>query len=181
MEEIWKSVVGYEGYYEVSNYGNVRSIGRVVPHKRFGTAFKKGINLIPGKSGYVGGQYYSVNLHRNYTAKTSKVHRLVAIAFIPNPDNKREVNHKDANKFNNKLENLEWVTPSENVQHSYDIGVKKKQIGCDNNLAKLVLNIQTGIYYESLNEASRTVHFKYNTLKSYLNGQKKNRSYLIYA
>ena len=106
--EIWKPIKGYEGLYEVSSFGNVRKIAN---NK---TCKQKSIS----KRADVGG-YYQVGLYRNGIRKFYRVNRLVAIAFIENPHNKPEVNHKDGNRTNNKVANLEWCTRSENAAHTY--------------------------------------------------------------
>lgn len=108
MNEIWKPVVGYEGY-EVSNLGRVRS-------------FKHGRERIM-KLTSNGRGYMQLELCRNGEIKHHTVHRLVAQAFIPNPENKRDVNHIDGNKLNNHIENLEWATPHENNLHAYKTGL----------------------------------------------------------
>lgn len=110
--EEWRPVVGFEGYYEVSNLGNVRSVdkttrdgrfwkGREIKKHRAGQGYLRAVLCVDGMS------------HHLY------IHRLVAEAFVLNPDNKPEVNHKDGNKHNNVVSNLEWVTKSENGLHSY--------------------------------------------------------------
>ena len=103
MEEIWKDISGYEGLYQISNLGNVKSLN----YSRTG---KERI-LKPGtdKDGYL-----LVTLYKNRNKRPFKIHRLVAKAFIPNPDNKSDVNHKDENKTNNCVDNLEWMTRMEN-------------------------------------------------------------------
>lgn len=103
MEEIWKDVVGYEGLYQVSNLGNIKSLN----YNRTGE--ERILKPRTDKDGYL-----QVNLYNNKKLKTFKIHRLVAKAFIPNPDNKPEVNHKDEDKTNNCLTNLEWMTRLEN-------------------------------------------------------------------
>ena len=103
MEELWKDIDGYEGLYQVSNLGNVKSLN----YNRTG---KERI-LKPGNNGL---GYLNVLLCKNGKTKTFKIHRLVANAFIPNPYNKPEVNHKDENKTNNCVDNLEWMTSKEN-------------------------------------------------------------------
>ena len=105
MQEIWKDVVGFEGLYKVSNFGNVISTRR---------NYSKGTWYL--KPFYNGG-YLRVSLVVNCKKKSFLVHRLVAEAFIPNPDNRDTVNHIDGCKTNNHVENLEWTTPSENQIH----------------------------------------------------------------
>ena len=106
--EIWKEIKDYNGRYDVSNYGNVRS--------NIGT--KKILNLNKTKLGYL---FVLLSTYKN--PKFHYVHRLVAIHFIDNPHNKETVNHKDGNKTNNNANNLEWKTQKENVIHSYKIGL----------------------------------------------------------
>lgn len=115
-KEIWRDIKGYEGYYKVSNLGNVMSIAR-------NGTIKQNKILKPNTDK---GGYSYVCLHKKGTTKTIKVHRLVASEFVKNPQNKPEVNHIDGNKKNNEASNLEWVTSSENQLHS--IYVLKKNI-----------------------------------------------------
>ena len=106
MIEEWRPVVGYEGLYEVSNTGQVRSLDR------FYYRLHKGKVLSPTKDRY---GYLTVTLNCNGKSKTIKIHRLVAQAFLPNPDNLPQVNHKDEDKTNNNVTNLEWCTAKYNV------------------------------------------------------------------
>lgn len=105
MEEIWKDIKGYEGLYQVSNFGRVRSLGHDKWHK--GKVLK---HHIDGK-----GCYFMVNLHKNNKMQHFNIHRLVACAFIPNPNNYPCVNHKDECKTNNCANNLEWCDYSYNA------------------------------------------------------------------
>lgn len=117
--EIWKDAIGYEEEYEVSNLGNVR---------------RKQKNLIQKISP---NGYYTLSLSKEGTCKTELVHRLVAKAFIENDGNKEQVNHKDCDKLNNKLINLEWVTHEENMKHSVENGRQRDQSGENNSRVKL--------------------------------------------
>lgn len=112
-KEVWKAVKGFEGIYEVSNLGNVRGITRCGSH---------GGNLRKAPTHF---GYESVRLYNHPYARGYFVHRLVAEAFIPNPDHKRTVNHIDGNKKNNCVDNLEWATHGENHKHAYRTGLKK--------------------------------------------------------
>lgn len=109
-EEIWRPVVGYEGLYEVSSYGRVRSLDRYDSRNRF----RKGRIL---KLSDNGRGYLIVGLHSNNKVKNFLVHRLVAEAFLPNPENLTEVNHKDEDKSNNCVDNLEWCNRNYNINY----------------------------------------------------------------
>lgn len=101
MKEIWRDVKGYEGQYQVSTWGNVRNT--------------QGKNIFqePNHKGYP-----RVKLFKDGKKKNKRVNRLVAEAFIPNPDNLPQVNHRDGNKKNNSFSNLEWVTQEDNLKHA---------------------------------------------------------------
>jgi len=119
-KERWKPVVGYEGAYEVSSCGRVRSLDRIVKHSQGGTQFRRGREL---KRGDDGNGYRAVNLSLNGKESNEKVHRLVLLAFGgEQPCGKIECHHMDSNRANNRIENLEWVTRSENARHAYDNG-----------------------------------------------------------
>ena len=112
INEIWKPVVGYEGLYEVSNLGRVKALGNGLKCSRF-----KGKEIIMKQEvSNVG--YNRVSLRKNRKYKHWGVHRLVAIAFLPNPNNLPIVNHKDENPLNNCVDNLEWCTQKYNVNHA---------------------------------------------------------------
>ena len=123
MAEIWKPVVGYEGYYEVSNLGRMRSLDRMVNHKSGTQYLQRGQILAPRfRDGYV-----STAISKFGKTKYCRIHRLVAQAFIPNPENKPTVNHKNGNKLDNSVENLEWATQSENQIHAIRTGLVKRE------------------------------------------------------
>lgn len=119
--EIWKDVVGYEGIYEVSSIGRVRSVDRFVEYSDGRRTFTKGKILRHN----INGKYKirMVHLYDGVKRKAISVHRLVAIAFIANPDNKTDVNHIDGNRENNAVNNLEWTTHLENMQHGFRHGL----------------------------------------------------------
>ena len=112
--EIWKPVVGYEGLYEVSSLGRVRSVDRNIVHKNGSIHFKKGVVLRPciNENGY-----FAVALCRGGYSKTIRLHRIVATAFIENPENKPDVDHIDTNRLNCVASNLRWVTRKENLRN----------------------------------------------------------------
>jgi hypothetical protein len=126
----WKDVVGYEGYYQVSETGLVISLDRYDSLGRF----RKGVikSQIVQNSGYL-----IVNFRLKGKQKNFLIHRLVAEAFISNPETKKYVNHKDGDKLNNHVDNLEWVTASENMKHANDLGlaniVNRKVVKVTNN------------------------------------------------
>lgn len=121
--EEWRDVVGYEGLYQVSNYGRMKSLiwngGRL-------------INPCLHTGGYM-----LVGLYKNGKRKNHFVHVLVAKAFVPNPFIKPQVNHIDGDKTNNQVENLEWVTGSENSRHAQRIGLIKYEMGSTHKNSKL--------------------------------------------
>jgi hypothetical protein len=118
MLEKWASVEGYKGLYEVSSFGRIRSLDRVVGH-RHGSAMMRGriLSTCVNKAGYE-----FVSLSKDCSGKSFTVHRLVAKAFLLPESEKAEVNHKDFNKSNNRVENLEWATRSYNHTHAMNAG-----------------------------------------------------------
>lgn len=134
-EEVWKDVVGYEGLYVVNNAGVVKSLDKCRTKKysngNIAVMIFCGRVLSPKveKSGYI-----THTLTKDGVRKTVKVHRLVATAFIPNPENKPQVNHINGIKSDNHVQNLEWATTFENRQHAYDIGLQKPTSGIKNGM-----------------------------------------------
>ena len=124
VNEEWRDVSGYEGLYQVSNLGRVRSLDR---WRKNGSGEYKQKGRILNQGDTTTG-YKQIVLNKDKKRKTLKVHRLVAIAFIPNPENKPNVNHIDGNPHNNNVENLEWCTQAENVQHAINTGLKRCNI-----------------------------------------------------
>lgn len=132
MEEIWRDITGYEGIYQVSNLGRVKSLARIIKRGKIEQHRKQKI-LTPS---LCRGGYLSAIISNEAISKRIKIHRLVAQAFIPNPDNKPQVNHINGVKTDNKMENLEWMTCKENIIHSIRNGMHynkkiKQEIKCD--------------------------------------------------
>jgi hypothetical protein len=179
--EEWRDIKGYEGLYQISNLGRVKSVSKSVWN---GYSFVKKTEKIlkPGTDGH---GYLHVNLSRDSRQRTTKVHRLVAKHFIENPDKKYTVNHINGIKKDNRADNLEWSTQSENNKHAWDSGLRKmsdeERIKKSSIRSKIVLDLFSGVYYNSAKEAAEYIGIKHSTLKSMLNGTNKNRTNLIYA
>lgn len=152
------------GFYEVSNLGRIRSLDHRIRQRNNSEKLYKGkiLNTWSDKIGYT---IVGLNKHNKY--KLKKVHRLVAEAFIPNPENKSDVNHIDGDKSNNIVSNLEWVTRSENMKHAYDTGLSKPywtgKRGSNSATGRSVkqIDIKTGKIiniYGSMEEAARELH-----------------------
>jgi hypothetical protein len=149
--EIWKDIEGYEGFYQVSNLGNVKSFDRKVWN---GCTFydKPGRILKPIRVG----EYLGVQLSHNARTKKFYVHRLVATAFLEKSENRNVVNHKDGDKFNNTVENLEWCTARENNDHATNHGLRGTY-GEDNpvtkysneTVIKMRTDYETGLYTQA--------------------------------
>lgn len=134
MEE-WKDIYDYEGAYQISNLGRVRSLPRKIIYSNGKIIHYHG-GLISTKERKKD-KYWTTCLCKNQIEQTMYIHRLVALHFIPNPKNKPEVNHKDGDKSNNKVTNLEWATESENNKHAHEIGLNSSLKGADSKFAKL--------------------------------------------
>lgn len=129
IQEIYKSIRGFEGCYEISTSGNVKSLSRIIPHSTSKQLTIRERILKPntGTNGY---RY--VHLRNNGSSFTLYIHRWVALSFIPNPLNLPQVNHKDGNKLNNHVNNLEWCSVSQNLLHAYKTGLQKERSGSNN-------------------------------------------------
>ena len=157
--EIWKDIKGYDGMYQVSSYARVRS-------------FRTGEPRIMAQSAGTWG-YFVANIN-----KTPKlIHRLVAEAFIPNPEGKTEVNHKNGDKFDNLPENLEWASPRENISHAIDTGLnaytkaKRKPVAQYDREGNFIAE------YKSIQEATEAVTGKkgqHSNLRAVCEGKRKS-------
>lgn len=164
--EEWKPVHGYEGMYEVSNLGNVRSVDRLV--KTNGGAYR--LLRSKSKKKCTSNGYELVHLYKFNESELCYVHRLVATAFIPSVTDKPFINHIDGNGTNNCVENLEWCTQSENVYHAYrnNLTTRPRPIMC----------VETGKCFDTIADAARYLGNikKATTIKKYLNN-KNRRAY----
>lgn len=155
-EEIWKDIVGFEGKYQISNYGNVKSLNykkKGVPHL---------LKPIFTKDGY---KQVSINQKMRY------VHRLVAEHFIDNIDNKKQVNHKDEYKQNNCVDNLEWVTQKENLNY----GTRNQRCAKGNQKKIIMIYLKENkepIIFDSLIMASTETGFYYGVISDILCGRR---------
>lgn len=141
LQEIWNDIQGYEGLYQVSNFGRVKSLERKIFNGENYHISKEKI-LSPGKDK---DGYFQVQLYKEKTVKMRKIHRLVAEAFIPNPNNYPQVNHKDEDKQNNRIDNLEWCDGTYNQNY----GTSKIRRG------KPVMCTTTGLMFNTLSEAAK--------------------------
>ena len=141
MKEIWKDIKDYEGLYQISSLGNIRSLNRIIKDKNktyllHGKILKLGIR----------NKYKVINLHKNNIRKSFQVHRLVAEAFIPNPDNLAIVNHIDEDPINNNVENLEWCSQKHNVNHSKHKMYHTKNAKLSNITNEKYINVKNNKY-----------------------------------
>lgn len=179
MEEIWKDIKNYEGLYQISNFGNVKSFDRYVIDI-YKTQFIKGKNIKPFNNG---NGYMVVSLAKNGKRKNKYIHRLVAEAFLKNYNNNLTINHKDFNRKNNKYDNLEVVTQKENIMYSFKKGRyneawkqnatnrKENAIKKVNDNSKEILKLfDNG---KGIDFISRKLHLKYDNVANYIKTKRK--------
>ena len=167
--EIWKDVAGFEGLYQVSNFGNVRSVTRLITRSDGKTYLKKGKRL----KSFVTNKGYEYVMLNDFNSKQhlKTVHRLVAQAFVDNPDNLAVVNHKDENKLNNAAANLEWCTQSYNMTYNQvNQRISSKLKGRKANNAVRVIDESTGTVYTSKQQCAKACNLRWNVLNSMING-----------
>lgn len=143
QKEIWRDAKCINDFYEVSNFGRIRSKDRIIVYSNNSTHFHKG-RVLKQMNHPAGYKFVSIRVKG--ISKSFFIHRVVGLTFINNIHNKPQINHKDGNKANNNLYNLEWCNPSENGIHAYKTGLSKKQIGENASQSKLknkdVINIK---------------------------------------
>jgi hypothetical protein len=167
--EIWKpvivNIIHYK--YEISNMGRLKYFSRSAP--RLVSTSKKP-NMYSCHTLYGYGETPDINI---------SIHRLVGLHFVENPDNLPEVNHKNAIKNDNLHSNLEWVTKKGNSQHALINGLRIFKYGSDNKSAKLAINIETGIFYDTIRDAAKAHNLKHGTLTHRLSGRLVNNTSIL--
>lgn len=173
MEEVWKPVKGFEGLYEVSNFGRVKSLSRYVRNSQ-----DRGDRLIRSrflKQCEDTEHYLLVGLHKDGKQTMRKVHRLVAEVFLDNPHNFPQVNHKDENPQNNKLPNLEWCSARYNNNYGHHTGRQART--CSKPIVQKTLTGQLVHVWPSINEAKRHGYSTFHMVACCKNKEKKYRGF----
>lgn len=168
--EMWRPCPGYETSYEVSSLGSVRSIDRIAG-KRRGVVKSKILKPYVNRRGYL-----EVNLFAQSSSLPKIIHRLVAKAFIENPNSLPQVNHIDGNKFNNASDNLEWMNNSENQKHAYKLGLQPSRAGENNSKAKITnkdVTLLKELYNSGKNivEVSKTMNISLDSIRQIIYGR----------
>lgn len=164
----FRPIIGFNGKYMINNNGDVISYVYKTPRK-----LKRNLN----SGGY---EYYK--LHDGNKFKNFLVHKLVAEHFLFIKSDKVQINHIDGNKTNNNVSNLEYVTASENIKHAYKSGLMTNVLNAlTKSNSKILVDTQTGIFYNSIKEASELLNIDYSRLMNMVGGTQKNKTNLIYA
>lgn len=155
--EIWKDIPCFEGLYQISNLGRVKSLERVLPHKTYGTWKLKEKILKPSING--AGYLFVILFDKNKVTHNKRIHRLVAEIFVKNEDKNKftQVDHIDCNKLNNKFDNLEWVTPLENTRRAINNNLIDYSSQSKNYCKKKVVCVETGEIFNSVKEAAISI------------------------
>lgn len=164
-KEIWRDVVGYEGLYQVSNLGRVKSLERYVKNSKNGFSLKRErlLTLTKDNKGY-----FRAKLSKDGTSKPYRVHRLVAVAFIPNKSNLLEVDHIDANRTNNSVSNLRWVNHRQNINNPNGCGFGERHYR-----ARKIINLDTKQIFSTIEEAGAMFNASGSNIRAaILNGWK---------
>lgn len=181
MEEIWKDIPNYEGIYQANNLGEIRNYPKESKYKK-GVIIKSKI-LSPANK-----KYKHITLYKNNIKKTFDIHRLIAITFLDNPENKLCVNHINGIPHDNRLENLEWCTHSENILHSFKYlnrkSHAKNKFGKDNKLSKKVIQYSlNGVYvseFYGISEAHRETKVNLGHISEVARGNRKSAGGFIW-
>lgn len=161
----WKPIIGYENIYKINDKGSIincktKQILSPIYQKRSG--------------------YYHITLCKDGIPKIFRLHRLVALHFLEKPKKKRKyINHKNGNKLDNSIENLEWCTAGENLKHAYSSGIMKKRTGEDSPVSKLKWEDVNNIRKELENNIQKNIAKKYNVHQSLISNIKNNKIWAI--
>lgn len=174
MQEIWKDIEGYEGIYQISNLAKIK---RIAPYSnQYNIKWKS--NKILNTKIQDQHDYCIVILSKNNKRHCFRVHRLVAQTFIPNPENKPQVNHIDGNKSNNKVSNLEWCTCSENLYHSYRTLHRKSAVA--KRIMQYDLNHTFIKLWESSLQIEKELHINHSNIIQCCNNKRKTANNFIW-
>lgn len=172
MVKHWAYVPEYYPSYQICSDGTIKSLKRQVKLKD-GTLRWVSERFLKPKNN--GSGYQFVTLSKDGQTKSFYVHRLVACAYVENPDNLPYVNHKDGNPANNHAENLEWVTHKQNCQHAYDTGLNTNK-GASHGFAVGVIDNEMGMKFDTLKEWAKARGINYNTCRNVLSGYTKSKT-----
>lgn len=182
MNEVWTDVPGFEGFYRVSNTGRVKSLHRTI-NTLTGKCTVTGKRTVKGKvlrPKTNGSGYLFVMLCKGKARKHAYIHRLVADAFIPNPEQKPQVNHVNGVKSDNHVSNLEWVTGTENSQHAYRCGLYFDIASVFRDKGVPVYDTETLTRYKTIKAAAKAIGKNYSLLRDMLKGRRVNTTSIIY-
>lgn len=177
QEEIWKDIIGYEGLYQVSSFGKIKRLKKITKwfsRNHWCQRIDEEKNLFQEKNTT---GYNTVKLHKNGKITKKNVHRIVAEAFLENKENKQTVNHKDGNKQNNNINNLEWATYGENNKHAFDVlGKKGAFCGKATPNSRKVMRMDTNKIFRSVREAAFSIGVNQSSLSEALSRGAKCKS-----
>jgi hypothetical protein len=179
-EEIWYDIPDYEGFYQCSNFLRIRSLDRIIYRKDGDKKLMKGRVLkivhtkVHDKKGYC-----VVFFSKQGKVSTIHVHKLFAEMFLDNPLKLKIVNHKNGDKHDYSLQNLEWVSKGDDIRHAYETGLRsrtKKKGNIGRNGGRKVLDISTGIVYDFISDAAKAIGIPSYALQKRVTGKIKNKT-----